>query len=668
MGVVRMTTTRPTPARGTPATGTPATGTPATGTPATGQQVTEERARQVAEAARETTWRKPSFGRELFAGRLRLALVDPWPSAAAEDEERAAEFLRRLGAYAATIDGEQIERDARIPDEVFTDLADLGAFGMKIDEKYGGLGLSNLHYCRALTMVFSANPSIGALLSAHQSIGVPQPLKLFGTEEQKQRFLPRLAAGEVSAFLLTEPDVGSDPARLAATAEPLPDGTGYRLNGVKLWATNGTVATLLVVMAQVPPSEGHRGGITAFVVDGDADGVTVERRNAFMGLRGLENSVTRFHDVFVPAADRIGEEGQGLKIALTTLNTGRLSLPASCVGAAKWSLSVARQWAAERVQWGRPVGRHEAIARKTAFIAASTYGLESMLDLCCLLADDDRNDVRIEAALAKLHASELAWRVADELVQIRGGRGYETAASLAARGERPIAAEQLLRDLRINRIFEGSTEIMHLLIAREAVDVHLSVAGDLVDPKATLGRKVRAAARAAGFYARWLPGLMVGRGQVPGAYADFGPLASHLRWAERRSRKLARATFAGMVRWRATLERRQAYLARLVEIGAELFAVTAACVRAKAERATRPEGVELADAFCRQARLRAESSFHALWHHTDAADVHLARAVGEGRYEFLEAGVVPPPSQGRWVSAYAHGAATVPDVRRRPAR
>jgi alkylation response protein AidB-like acyl-CoA dehydrogenase len=636
--------------------------------PATGQ-VTERQARKVAEEARESTWRRPSFGRALFTGRLRLDLVHPWPAAAPESGARAEGFLARLGDYVtAHVDGERIERDARIPDEVFAGLAELGAFGMKIDEEYGGLGLSNLHYCRALITAGSASPVVGALLSAHQSIGVPQPLKLFGTPEQKRRFLPRLAAGEVSAFLLTEPDVGSDPARMRVTARPLADGSGYRLDGVKLWATNGTVATLLVVMAQVPPSAGHRGGITAFVVEGEADGVTVERRNEFMGLRGLENSVTRFHDVFVPAENRIGEEGQGLKIALTTLNTGRLSLPASCVGAAKWSLAVARQWAAERVQWGRPVARHEAIAKKIGFIAATTYGLESMLELCCLLADDDRNDIRIEAAIAKLYASELAWQVADELVQIRGGRGYETAASLAARGERPVAAEQLLRDLRINRIFEGSTEIMHLLIAREAVDVHLSVAGDIIDPEAGPGRRVRAGVRAAGFYAHWLPGLAVGRGQLPATYREFGPLARHLRWAERRSRKLARATFAGMARWQGRLERRQVYLARLVEIGAEIFAVTAACVRALAQRHERPEQVALADVFCRQARLRAERRFAALWTNTDAADARLAREVGDGRYRFLEEGIVAPPAEGPWVAAAEPGPATGPDVRRRLSR
>src|SRR3954471_5196951 len=340
---------------------------------ATQRNVSEQQARQVAEAARESEWRKPSFGKELFLGRFRLDLIDPWPTEKPRPD--ADEFLRKLDAFARSeIDGERIEHDARIPDEVFQGLARLGAFGMKIDKEYGGLGLTNLHYCRALTLVGSANAAIGALLSAHQSIGVPQPLKLFGSPEQKKAFLPRLAAGEVSAFLLTEPDVGSDPARLGTIAEPVEG--GFKLNGIKLWATNGTLATLLVVMARVPDK-----GITAFVVEGDAEGITVERRNEFLGLRGLENSVTRFHNVFVPADNVIGGVGKGLRIALTTLNTGRLSLPAMCVGASKWSLNVAREWSAARVQWGRPVGQHEAVAKKVAFIAATTYAMESMLDL-----------------------------------------------------------------------------------------------------------------------------------------------------------------------------------------------------------------------------------------------------------------------------------------------
>src|SRR5690606_10993381 len=202
-----------------------------------------------------------------------------------------------------------------------------------------------------------------------------------------------------------------------------------------------------------------------------------------------------------------------------------------------------------REQWGKPVALHEAVGSKIAFIAATTFALEAVVDLASQMADEDRNDIRIEAALAKLYGSEMGWLMADELVQIRGGRGYETAESLRARGERGVPAEQILRDLRINRIFEGSTEIMHLLIAREDVDAHLSVAGDLINPKADLKSKGRAAAKAGGFYARWLPSLVTGAGQLPNSYAEFGPLAQHLRYVERTCRKLARSTFYGMSRW-----------------------------------------------------------------------------------------------------------------------
>ena len=623
---------------------------------------TEREARKVAEAARETEWTKPSFGKELFLGRLRLDLVDPWPSNSPEQVAAGEAFLERLRPYVETIDGAAIEREASIPDDVFSGLAELGAFGMKLPTKYGGLGLSHLYYCKALTLAGSANGSIGTLLSAHQSIGVPQPVKMFGNDEQKQKYLPRVAAGEVSAFLLTEPDVGSDPARLGTSATPVEG--GYLLNGVKLWATNGPISTLLVVMARVPKSEGRRGGITAFVVEADSPGITVESRNAFMGLRGIENSVTRFHDVFVPEANVLGAEGRGLKIALTTLNTGRLSLPAMCVASSKWCLNVARGWAAERVQWGRPVGRHEALSTKISFIAATTYAMEAMVDLCCLLADDDANDIRIEAALLKLYASEMAWKIADDLVQIRGGRGFETADSQRARGERGLEAEQVLRDLRIMRIFEGSTEIMHLLIAREAVDAHLAVAGDIIDPDASRDDKLKAVAKAGAFYAGWLPTLVAGKGQVPNAYAEFGPLAHQLRYVERTTRKLARSIFYGMGRWQGAMERKQAFLGRVVDIGAELFAMTAACGRAKAERQSRPGGVQLADLFCDQARVRIGALFTALWSNTDDADDAAAEDVLAGQYAFVESGIKLPADDGPWVSPAEPGPSSKPDVRR----
>src|SRR4051794_12046347 len=571
-------------------------------------QITEKEARQVAEEARETEWKLPSFGKALFLGDFKLDLIHPQPEVDPAATEKGERFLAALREFLVSeVDPLLIERDAKIPDEVIDGLKELGALGMKVPEQYGGLGLSQVYYNKALVLAGTWHSSLSTLLSAHQSIGVSQPLLLFGTEEQKQKWLPLVARDHISAFLLTEPDVGSDPARLATTATPVEG--GYRLTGHKLWATNGAVADIVVVMAKVPKDDGRRGGISAFVLPYDSEGVTVTHRNAFMGLRGIENSATVLEDVFVPEENLIGREGEGLKIALTTLNTGRLALPAICVGVAKWATKICREWGNERVQWGQPVGRHDAVAQKIAFVAASAFGLEAMLDVASRLADDKRSDIRIEAAIAKLYASEMGWKVVDELMQVRGGRGYETAESLKARGEKPVPVEQLMRDMRINRIFEGSTEIMHLLIAREAVDQHLAVAGDILEGDVELAQKARSAVKAGAFYAKWLPQLAVGEGQRPGTFSEFGVLATHLRFAERHSRKLARSTFYAMGRWQAKLEKRQAFLGRIVDIGAELFAISAACVYARTLGTA--EARELADVFSKQARRRVGELFDA---------------------------------------------------------
>jgi alkylation response protein AidB-like acyl-CoA dehydrogenase len=625
--------------------------------------VSERQAREVAEAARESEWKLPSFGKELFLGNFRLDLIHPQPPLDPDAVEKGERFLARLREFLESeVDPLEIERDARIPDRVIDGFKQMGALGMKVSEEYGGLGLSQLYYNRALMLTGVWHASLSGLLSAHQSIGVAEPLRLFGTEEQKRKWMPLVAKDHISAFLLTEPDVGSDPARLATAATPVEG--GYELSGQKLWATNGAIADIVVVMAKVPEGDGHRGGITAFVLPYDLPGVTVEHRNAFMGLRGIENSVTRLDHVFVAEENRIGREGEGLKIALTTLNTGRLALPAICVGQAKWATKVAREWSNERVQWGRPIGKHDAVAQKIAFIAGSAFGLEAMLDVASRLADSKSGDIRIEAALAKLYASEMGWKVIDELIQVRGGRGYETAASLKARGEKPVPAEQALRDMRINRIFEGSTEIMHLLIAREAVDQHLQAAGDLLEGDGDIKEKIAAAGRAGAFYSKWLPQLAVGKGQVPNSYEELGSLARYARFIERSARKLARSTFYGMTRWQAKLEHRQTFLGRLVDIGAELFAMASAVTYADTIGRERPErraeAQELAELFCTQAKHRVETLFHELWDNVDDANRAAAALVLDGRYRWLEEGVADPSGEGPMIPAEVKQPASAP--------
>ena len=598
---------------------------------------TEQEAREVAEGAREQEWQAPSFVRELFEGTFRLDLVHPFPSMDPADLERARPFMERLERFLADrVDSDRIDREGKIPAEVIQGLRDIGAFGIKIPQEYGGLGLSQTGYTHAIGMVTSVDGNLTALLSAAQSIGVPQPLKLFGTPEQKAKYLPRLAKGAISAFALTESNVGSDPAAMSTSAVLSEDGTHYVLNGEKLWCTNGTIAELMVVMARTGPRK-----ITAFIVETDWPGVEVVQRLHFMGLKAIENGIIRFTDVKVPVENVLWGEGKGLKLALVTLNTGRLTLPASAVAGAKRALQIVRRWAAERVQWGQPIGKHDAIAQKIGRMTADIFAMEAVADLASLMADRGRTDIRLEAAMAKMWNTEVGWRIIDDALQIKGGRGYETTDSLRSRGERPDPIERMMRDFRINLIFEGSSEIMRLFIAREAVDTHLKVAGALIDPKTTAGQKLSALLRSGVFYATWYPRLWFGvRGRL--GYGEFGPLASHLRFVDRASRKLARTLFHCMVRFGPRLEKRQAVLGRLVEIGAELLAITAACSRAQAMVTRDPANqgpVELADLFSRQARRRIEDRFAAVFDNDDVAAYGVAQQVIRQEHTWLEQGM-----------------------------
>ena len=602
---------------------------------------TEKEARDVAESARETEWEHPSFVRELCLGRFRPELIHPHPREDPAEAARAEPFLRRLRAFIERLDSDAIDRTGEVPEEVVQELRDMGAFGIKIPTEYGGLGLSQMTYVRAMAMLTSKEGSLTALLSASQSIGVPQPLKLFGTPEQKAKYFPRLARGAISAFALTEVDAGSDPANMATTATPTADGAHFLLNGEKLWCTNGTRADLFVVMARTPDvvvNGKPRKQITAFIVERDTPGIEVVHRLRFMGLKAIENGVVRFTNVKVPRENILWGEGKGLKLALVTLNTGRLTLPASCAGVAKAMLEASRTWARERVQWGQPIGKHEAVAQKIARMAANAFAMEAVAELATALYERGNYDIRLEAAVAKLYNSEAGWRIVDDALQIRGGRGYETADSLARRGELPIAIERAMRDFRINLIFEGSSEIMRLFIAREAVDHHFKTAFNVVNPEATMSERFEALGRALKFYPTWYPARWLG---TPKSHAEFGALARHARFIERAARKLGRSIFHAMVRFGPKLERRQMVLFRAVDVGAELFAMSAACSRAMMlQQEGRPEAVALADAFCRESRDRVAASFRALFGRHDPALYTLSQQVLRGEHAWLEQGIV----------------------------
>lgn len=604
----------------------------------------ELESREVAEQAREQQWEKSSFAKALFEGKLDLDLVYPAPTPDPDEQERAAEFLKKIEAFARDpIDGDKHDTEGWVPQEVLDGLAELGAFGVKTPRKYGGLELSQVSYNRALAIISSRCSATGAFLSAHQSIGVPGPLLKFGTDEQKSRYLPRLAKGALSAFALTEHDVGSDPANLSTTAVLSEDGSHWVLNGEKLWTTNGPRAEIIVVMARTPGPEGSkRKPITAFIVETAWDGVETLDECSFMGLRALSNGALRFTDVKVPRENLLWGEGKGLKLALITLNTGRLALPAFCAAAGKGSLEMVRDWAGSRVQWGLPVGHHDAVAQMIGKMAADTFALEALVELIGAMADSGKFDIRLEAAVAKMWGTETGWDLVNDALQVRGGRGYETYDSLKARGEVSYPVERWLRDMRINTIFEGSSEIMRLFIAREAVDRHFSIAGDLVNPKAPVGAKLKALVKAGLFYAWWYPTRFLGWSAWP-RYSEFGSLAKHLRYVERTSRRLARATFYSMVRFGPGLEKRQAVLGRVVDIGAELLVMTATVLHAKTlqQRGGDERGAEaLADAFCRQSRRRISASFRSIFRNDDVATHKVARRYLEGEMKWLERGII----------------------------
>src|SRR5215203_4243059 len=609
------------------------------------EQISELESRKVAEASRETEWKQPSFLREMFLGNFRLDLIHPYPQPEQERSEFAAfynaikEFLRDQ------VDPVEIDATGEYPEHVVDGLRKLGAFGMKIPTKYGGLGFTNVEYQKVMQLLGSIDGNLSALLSAHQSIGVPQPLKLFGSDVLKKKYLPRCAAGDISAFALTEPQVGSDPARLMTTCEKTPDGDAYILNGEKLWCTNGTLAKLLVVMARDPKSK----KISAFVVETAWAGVKVEHRCHFMGLRALANAVISFKNVRVPVENLIGAEGKGLKIALTTLNDGRLSIPNGSVGTSKLCLEINRKWAASRVQWGKPVGKHEAIAHLIADMAATTFAMESIVALATEMSDKGEYDIRLEAAACKEWASDRTWEIVDDTMQIRGGRGYETEKSLLARGEQPLGVERMMRDYRINKIFEGSSEIMHLFMAREAVDKHLQVAGALIDPEKPLTDKVAELPKIAAFYGSWYPTRWLGWGQWP-RFQEFGDLATHLRFCERNTRRLSRQIFHGMLIHQGKLQHKQGFLFRLVDIANELFAMAASVSRAQGmAEAGHPEAAnaaELADLFCRNSRRLVVKLFHDLWANDDVRKYKVALKVLDCKHAWVEEGILSLTDRG----------------------
>ena len=572
---------------------------------------------EVAEAARDEMKEKSLAG-GLFVGELNLQNARPFPEQSIMDRALGRVYVHDFWDIMKGISANDIDKTGEIPQSVLDDLAEIKSFALKIPEEYGGRGLSQMNYAKGAMVSGIYCGNIAALLSAHQSIGVPQPLLMYGTEEQKKKFLPRFGEGAISAFALTEEGVGSDPSKLTTKAELTEDGEHYIINGEKLWCTNGVKANVIIVMARTGAK------ITAFIVEMDTPGVEVIHRSRFMGLKALYNGVVKFTNVKIPKENIVLAEGKGMRVALNTLNIGRLTIPAICVGASKECLRMMREWTSTRSQWGQEIGKHQMLADKLARMAADTYAMEAMVELCSNLVDRKNCDIRVESAMAKMWATEAYWTIIDNSMQMKGGRAYETDDSKLARGEEADGIERMFRDCRINLIFEGSSEIMRLILAREALDPHLKIAGDVLNSKVPIKKRLKAAVRAGLHYAWWYP-----KQWLPNL-----SLNKYHRFVKNKSKRLARTLFHSMLRYGPGLDKQQLLLGRITEIGTELFIIMAAVLKAESTHDNRDE--ELADAVFRNGKVKINKIFASIGNNADQSNYKLGRKILDGVYKKVE--------------------------------
>ncbi len=398
--------------------------------------------------------------KNMFWGRFRGDLVFPYPHEGKTEREKCDRLLDELEDY---LENEhpaiEIDREQYIPQEVIDRLFEMGVMGMIIPEEYGGLGLGVTSYNRALEMIGRYCASTAVMVSAHQSIGC-KAIDLFGTEEQKEAWLPIVARESPPAFCLSEPNVGSDAAGQETTCVESEDGEYYLLNGEKKWSTSGALSAVFTVMCKNMVEDPETGalvqkGVNALICTPDMEGVEVfEKNRAKTGIRGTWQARIRFDDVKVPKENLLHRQGQGLKVALACLNYGRCTLSAGVTGAAKASMDQGVKWVQTRYQFGRPLADFELVQQKIAWMAAMTYALDATLYMTCGMLDRGDSDIMVETAACKLFCSHFGWFVIDEVLQIMGGEGYMTEHEL----------ERAWRDNRIHRIVEGSNEVMQSFI------------------------------------------------------------------------------------------------------------------------------------------------------------------------------------------------------------
>lgn len=580
---------------------------------------TQARERQIKQAE-ELLFSGPQrlgVAKGFFWGRFIADWVLPYPQLASAERTRVDAALAELRRFCdASLDPAAIDRQADIPRSVIDGLGRLGVLGMTAPESFGGRGFSQQAYCKILEELGSRCSSTSIFVNAHHSIGM-RALLLFGTEEQKRRWLPSMASGEsLAAFALTEPEAGSDAANVQTTATPSPDGSHYILNGEKRYISNGAIAQVLTVMARTPVPGREGTAVTAFLVTPDMPGFrVVEPRMEKLGIRGTATAKLAFEDMAVPAGNILGPLGKGLKVALTVLDFGRTTFGACCTGLAKTCLALATHHANTRRQFGRTLGEFALVQSKIGRMAADAYAMEAMTTVTASLIDRGLDDYMLETAMLKVWSTEALWQIVNDAFQIHGGAAYFT--------DNPM--ERILRDARINQIGEGANEVLTSFIAMVGMKgpgEHLRDVRDAaLRPFSNLGMIGRFAVEQAG---AWL--------KTPSVPVRSPALKGHARELGRMIGRFSLAIEGAMIRHREEILERQLVHERVARIAMELYASACVLSRRDAELSGQVAGdgrgpnSAVAMLFLDASARRIRGNLHALKHNDDARTMAAAGA------------------------------------------
>jgi alkylation response protein AidB-like acyl-CoA dehydrogenase len=573
---------------------------------------------------------KPSFTRGVFAGVVHDDLLFPYPASLDKRNPDEAAVVRRLISEIdrmerdKIIDPAKFDEDEVVSEEVITEFGRTGLLGLTIPKQYGGLELSATAYARVFERISAVDPSLAVLVGVHCGLG-SKAIVLYGNDEQKARYLPILARGEtLAAYALTEPETGSDAQNIKTTAKLSDDGTQWVLNGHKIWIGNGHRAGVIATFAQTPVE--RRGETvmrsTAFIIRPDMPGFKILGTVRKLGIRGSTQAELLYENLEVPVDHVLGTQGKGFAVAVHVLNAGRLTLAAGCTSGAKKLVGEMARYAEQRVQFGHPLAHFEITQRKMSHLAASAYAADAMLGVLASLADrSSETDFSLEAACAKVFASDLIWEAADEMVQVAGGRGFV----------KPYPYERLLRDSRINRIFEGANEILRLFIALNGIQ---GPAESLKEVGSALRQPLRNLGLLSGFATSRLRSMI---GATATLDADLHPrLQDHKKFFEKHVADLKTATDKAIMRHRGEIIDRQLVLERLANMAIELLATASVISRTqsildeKGEAASERE-LALCDLFCVESGLRFRANRVTLGSFAEITDAKRRTVAGDVR-------------------------------------